>query len=80
MIRLEHSRERFDGLPLPEVGGQPRPTGSVTVHLTSAGRYSEEVSVTMRDLPVDNRVAVLSSIPDELGRFRRRHSFAIRLD
>ncbi|WP_372440160.1 MupG family TIM beta-alpha barrel fold protein [Curtobacterium flaccumfaciens] len=38
MIRLEHSRERFARLPLPKVGGQPRPAGSVTVQLTSAGR------------------------------------------
>jgi len=30
MIRLDDSRERFAGLPLPEVGGQLRPAGSVT--------------------------------------------------
>lgn len=39
MIRLEHSRERFARLPLPEVGGQLRPAGSVTVQLASAGRW-----------------------------------------
>ncbi|QKS87194.1 DUF871 domain-containing protein [Curtobacterium flaccumfaciens pv. flaccumfaciens] len=42
MIRLEYSRERFAGLPLPEVRGQPRPAGSVTVQLASAGRYCGE--------------------------------------
>ncbi|WFR65845.1 DUF871 family protein [Curtobacterium flaccumfaciens] len=61
MIRLEHSRERFAGLPLPEVGGQPRPAGSVTVQLPAAGRYCGEVAITLRDLPTDNRVAVLGS-------------------
>lgn len=59
MIRLEHSRERFAGLPLPEVGGQPRPAGSVTVQLASAGRYCGEVAVTLRNLPSDRRVARL---------------------
>lgn len=59
MIRLEHSRERFAGLPLPEVGGQPRPAGSVTVQLASAGRYCGEVAITLRDLPADERVALL---------------------
>lgn len=74
MIRLEHSRERFAGLPLPEVGGQPRPAGSVTVQLASAGRYCGEVAITLRDLPADERVAVLgrftTSVPPLLT-----HSF-----
>lgn len=61
MIRLEHSRERFAALPLPEVGGQPRPAGSVTVQLPSAGRYCGEVAITLQDLPADDRVAVLGS-------------------
>ncbi|WP_375334733.1 phospho-sugar glycosidase domain-containing protein [Curtobacterium sp. MCLR17_044] len=66
MIRLEHSRERFAGLPLPEVGGQPRPAGSVTVQLASAGRYCGDVAIALRDLPADSRVAVLGflSSPD----------------
>lgn len=63
MIRLEHSRERFAGLPLPEVGGQSRPTGSVTVQLPSAGRYCGEVAITLRGLPTDDRVAFLGSVP-----------------
>jgi len=62
MIRLEHSRERFAGLPLPEVGGQPRPAGSVTAQLASAGRYCGEVAITLRDLPADDRVAVLGTL------------------
>ncbi|WP_396290858.1 MupG family TIM beta-alpha barrel fold protein [Curtobacterium sp. KT1] len=62
MIRLEHSRERFAGLPLPEVGGQPRPAGSVTVQLASSGRYCGEVAITLRDLPADDRVAVLGTL------------------
>ncbi|RPE75704.1 hypothetical protein EDF28_3649 [Curtobacterium sp. PhB137] len=62
MIRLEHSRERFAGLPLPEVGGQPRPAGSITVQLASAGRYCGEVAITLRDLPADDRVAVLGAL------------------
>lgn len=62
MIRLEHSRERFAGLPLPEVGGQPRPAGSVTVQLASAGRYCGEVAMSLRDLPADDRVAVLGTL------------------
>ncbi|MFK4483291.1 MupG family TIM beta-alpha barrel fold protein [Curtobacterium sp. AB7] len=62
MIRLEHSRERFAGLPLPEVGGQPRPAGSVTVQLASAGRYCGEIGITLRDLPADGRVAVLGTL------------------
>ncbi len=62
MIRLEHSRERFAGLPLPEVGGQPRPAGSVTVQLASAGRYCGEVAITLRDLPADDRVATLGHL------------------
>lgn len=62
MIRLEHSRERFAGLPLPAVGGQPRPAGAVTVQLTSAGRYCGEVAITLRDLPADDRVAVLGAL------------------
>jgi uncharacterized protein len=33
MIRLEHSRERCAGLPLPEAGGQPRPAGALTVQM-----------------------------------------------
>ncbi|MBT1623509.1 DUF871 family protein [Curtobacterium flaccumfaciens pv. oortii] len=64
MIRLEHSRERFARLPLPEVGGQPRPVGSVTVQLASAGRYCGEVAITLRDLPADDRVAVLGTLAD----------------
>lgn len=63
MIRLEHSRERFAGLPLPSVGGKPRPAGSVTVQLPSAGRYCGEVGIALRDLPADDRVAVLGSVP-----------------
>ncbi|MBO9044398.1 phospho-sugar glycosidase domain-containing protein [Curtobacterium flaccumfaciens] len=63
MIRLEHSRERFAGLPLPEVGGQPRPAGSVTVQLASAGRYCGEVAITLSDLGPDERVAVLGKLP-----------------
>jgi hypothetical protein len=63
MIRLEHSRERFARLPLPEAGGQPRPAGSVTVQLASAGRYCGEVAITLRDLPRDDHVAVLSESP-----------------
>ncbi|MCJ1715407.1 MupG family TIM beta-alpha barrel fold protein [Curtobacterium sp. VKM Ac-2922] len=66
MIRLEHSRERFAGLPLPEVGGQPRPAGSVTVQLASAGRYCGEVAITLWDLPCDDRVAVLGAVPTPL--------------
>jgi hypothetical protein len=62
MIRLEHSRERFAGLPLPELGGQPRPAGSVTVQLASAGRYCGEVGIVLRDLPADDRVAVLGAL------------------
>ncbi|PCN48063.1 hypothetical protein Csp2054_09325 [Curtobacterium sp. 'Ferrero'] len=62
MIRLEHSRERFADLPLPEAGGQPRPAGSVTVQLASAGRYRGEVAITLRDLPADDRVAVLGTV------------------
>ncbi|WP_419766648.1 phospho-sugar glycosidase domain-containing protein [Curtobacterium flaccumfaciens] len=62
MIRLEHSRERFAGLPLPEVGGQPRPAGSVTVQLASAGRYCGEVATTLRDLPAGDRVTVLGTL------------------
>ncbi|SDR08395.1 hypothetical protein SAMN02800687_3654 [Curtobacterium sp. UNCCL20] len=62
MIRLEHSRERFAGLPLPEVGGQPRPAGSVTVQLASARRYCGEVAITLRDLPADDRVAVVGML------------------
>ncbi|MFJ3383389.1 MULTISPECIES: MupG family TIM beta-alpha barrel fold protein [unclassified Curtobacterium] len=62
MIRLEHSRERFAGLPLPEVGGQPRPAGAVTVQLASAGRYCGEVAIVLRELPADDRVAVLGAL------------------
>lgn len=58
MIRLEHSRERLAGLPLPEVGGQPRPAGSVTVQLASSGRYCGEIAITLRD----DRVAVLGTL------------------
>jgi len=61
-IRLEHSRERFAGLPLPEVGGQPRPAGSVTVQLASAGRYCGEVAISSRGPPADDRVAVLGTL------------------
>lgn len=69
MIRLEHSRERFAGLPLPEVGGQPRPAGSVTVQLPAAGRYCGEVAITLRDLPTDDRVANVGvlTVPVEVG-------------
>lgn len=67
MIRLEHSRERFAGLRLPEVGGQPRPAGSVTVQLASAERYCGELAITLRNLPSDRRVARLSPT----GRARR---------
>lgn len=66
MIRLEHSRERFTGLPLPEVGGQPRPAGSVTVQLASAGRYCGEVAIALRDLPPDHRIAQLGRISARL--------------
>lgn len=38
LIRLEHSRERVAGMLRPEVGGQPRPAGSVAVELASMGR------------------------------------------
>ncbi|WP_418517156.1 phospho-sugar glycosidase domain-containing protein [Curtobacterium flaccumfaciens pv. flaccumfaciens] len=62
MIRLEHSRERFAGLPLPKFGGQPRPARSVTVQLASAGRYCGEVGIVLRDLPTDDRVAVLGAL------------------
>lgn len=62
MVRLEHSRERFAGLPLPEIGGQPRPAGSVTVQLASAGRYCGEVGIVLGDLPADDRVAVLGAL------------------
>ncbi|TCU86057.1 hypothetical protein EDF48_103362 [Curtobacterium sp. PhB191] len=62
MIRLEHSRERFARLPLPEVGGQPRPAGSVTVQVASAGRYCGEVAIILRDLPADDRVALLGMV------------------
>ena len=62
MIRLQHSRERFAGLPLPEVGGQPRPAGSVTVRLASARRYWGEVAISLRGLPADDRVAVLGAL------------------
>jgi uncharacterized protein len=65
MIRLEHSRERFAELPLPEVGRQPRPAGSVIVQLASAGRYCGEVGITLRNLPSDDRMAVLGSVPME---------------
>ncbi|WP_370871603.1 phospho-sugar glycosidase domain-containing protein [Curtobacterium sp. A7_M15] len=66
IIRLEHSRERFAGLPLPEIGGQPRPAGSVTVQLASAGRYYGEVAITLRHLPADCWVAVIVSTPASL--------------
>lgn len=62
MIRLKHSRERFAGLPLPDFAGQPRPAGSVTVQLASAGRYCGEVGIVLRDLPADDRVAVLRAL------------------
>lgn len=62
MIRLEHSRERFPGLPLPEVGGQPTPAGSVTVQLAGAGRYCGEVTLMLRALPPDRRVAQLGRL------------------
>ncbi|MCS5510054.1 MupG family TIM beta-alpha barrel fold protein [Curtobacterium flaccumfaciens pv. flaccumfaciens] len=62
MIRLEHSRERFARLPLPKVGGQPRPAGSVTVQLASAGRHCGEVVIILRDLPADDRVALLGMV------------------
>jgi len=60
MIRLEHMRERF--VPLPEVGGQPRPAESVTMQSASAERYDGEVAITLRDLPDDDRVAVLGTL------------------
>ena len=63
MIRLEHSRERFAELPLPEVGGQPRPAWAVIVQLASAGRYCAEVGITLRNLRSDDRMAVLGSVP-----------------
>jgi len=62
MVRLEHSRERFAGLPVPEVGGQPRPAESVTVQLASARRYGGEVAISLRGLPADDRVAVLGAL------------------
>lgn len=62
MIRLEHSRERFARLPLPESGGQPRPAGSVTVQLPTAERYSGEVAITLQNLPDDERAAVVGSV------------------
>jgi uncharacterized protein len=72
MIRLEHSRERFAGLPLPEVGGQPRPAGSVTVQLPAAGRYCGEVAITLRDLPTDDRVTVVGRLSAPVPEFRAR--------
>lgn len=39
-----------------------RPAGSVTVQLASAGRYCGEVAITLRDLPADDRVAVLGTL------------------
>lgn len=78
MIRLEHSRERFTDLPLPEAGGQPRPAGSVTVQLPSAGRYRGEVAVTLRDLPADDRVAVLGAVADAV-RPPARTALSVRL-
>lgn len=77
MIRLEHSRERFAGLPLPEVGGQPRPAGSVTVQLASAGRYCGEVAITSRDLPPDDRVATLARLSPSLRSLSLRVQLAI---
>ncbi|WP_181435607.1 MupG family TIM beta-alpha barrel fold protein [Curtobacterium sp. MCPF17_051] len=70
MIRLEHSQERFAGLPLPEAGGQPRPAGSVTLQLASAGRNFGEVAITLRDLPPDRKIAVCgsTSITSSTGR------------
>ncbi|WIE73523.1 phospho-sugar glycosidase domain-containing protein [Curtobacterium sp. MCJR17_020] len=62
MIRLEPSRDRFAALPLPEVGGQPRPAGSVTLQLPSAGRYCVEVAIPLRELPADERVAVVGTL------------------
>ncbi|MFJ4297619.1 MupG family TIM beta-alpha barrel fold protein [Curtobacterium sp. NPDC089689] len=79
MIRLEHSRERFAALPLPDVGGQPRPAGAVTVQLPAAGRYCGEVAIVLRDLPADDRVAVLGTVPLPLGR-PRGHRISVVLD
>jgi len=78
LIRLEGSRARFAGLPLPHVGGQPRPAGSVTVQLPAAGRYCGEVAVTLRDLPGDERVAVVGWV-DEVVAVRRGAGVAVRL-
>jgi len=72
MIRLEHSRERFAGLSLPDVGGQPRPAGSVTVQLPAAGRYRGEVAITLRDLPADDRVTVVGRLSAQVPEFRAR--------
>jgi len=81
-IRLEHSRERLAGLPLPEVGGQPRPARSVTVQLASAGRYCGEVAIVLRESPIDDRVAVLGRVPAQLTTVRLQADlqyFSIRL-
>ncbi|KQO65171.1 MupG family TIM beta-alpha barrel fold protein [Curtobacterium sp. Leaf261] len=64
LIRFEQSRSRFAGLPLPVVGGQARPRGSVTMQSASAGRYCGEVAVVLRDLPGDERVAVVGRVDE----------------
>lgn len=61
MIRFQHSRQRLAHL-TPDVGGQPRPAGSITLQLASAGRYRGELAVTLRDLPPDERVAVIGTV------------------
>jgi len=79
MIRLEHSRERFAGLPLPEVCGQPRPAGSVTVQLASAGRYCGEVALLLRALQADRRVAQLGRVSSPLTELTNGFALAIRI-
>jgi hypothetical protein len=66
MIRLEHSRDRFAGLPLPEVSGQPRPARSVTMQLALAGRYRGEAALVLRELPPDRHVAQLDQVASPL--------------
>lgn len=67
MIRREHSRERFARFPLPEVARQPRPAGAVAVQSPTAGRYWGEVTIMLRDLAVDDRVAVVGTVTAPVG-------------
>jgi uncharacterized protein len=63
-VRLARSRARLGSAVLPASGGEPRPRGSVTVDLGTAGRYRGEVRVTRVDLPPDPTVAVLGRVPE----------------